>query len=111
MANDKGKQEDREKSRDLGALRQLWPFMAPYTGLMAASILALVMTAIVSLTLPIAGSTATSSPPSAIAALLALGTGLRYYLVTRLGERVVADIRKAVFDRVIGMSRPSTKRS
>jgi ATP-binding cassette subfamily B protein len=39
-----------------------------------------------------------------IIALLALGTGLRYYLVTRLGERVVADIRKAVFDRVLGMS-------
>ncbi|MBQ0751129.1 MAG: ATP-binding cassette domain-containing protein, partial [Roseovarius sp.] len=39
-----------------------------------------------------------------IAALLAVGTGLRYLLVTRLGERVVADIRKAVFDRVIGMS-------
>ena len=40
----------------------------------------------------------------AIAGLLAIGTGLRYALVTRLGERVVADIRKAVFDRVIGMS-------
>ncbi|MEN8738218.1 MAG: ABC transporter transmembrane domain-containing protein, partial [Phaeobacter gallaeciensis] len=38
------------------------------------------------------------------AALLAVGTGLRCALVTRLGERVVADIRKAVFDRVIGMS-------
>jgi ATP-binding cassette subfamily B protein len=40
----------------------------------------------------------------AIAGLLAIGTGLRYALVTRLGERVVADIRMAVFDRVIGMS-------
>ncbi len=39
-----------------------------------------------------------------IAALLAVGTALRYALVTRLGERVVADIRKAVFDRVIGLS-------
>ncbi|MCA3479430.1 MAG: ATP-binding cassette domain-containing protein, partial [Rhodobacter sp.] len=39
-----------------------------------------------------------------IAALLALGTGLRYYLVTRLGERVVADIRRALFDRVVGLS-------
>ncbi|MCK4712076.1 MAG: ATP-binding cassette domain-containing protein, partial [Marinosulfonomonas sp.] len=29
---------------------------------------------------------------------------LRYYLVTRLGERVVADIRKAVFERVITLS-------
>jgi ATP-binding cassette subfamily B protein len=40
----------------------------------------------------------------AIAALLAVGTGLRYYFVTRLGERVVADIRRALFDRVMGMS-------
>ena len=39
-----------------------------------------------------------------IAGLLAVGTGLRYYLVTRLGERVVTDIRKAVFDKVIGLS-------
>jgi ATP-binding cassette subfamily B protein len=39
-----------------------------------------------------------------IAGLLALGTGARYYLVTRLGERVIADIRKAVFFRMISMS-------
>jgi ATP-binding cassette subfamily B protein len=39
-----------------------------------------------------------------VAAALAVGTGLRYALVTRLGERVVADIRKAVFDRIIGLS-------
>jgi ATP-binding cassette subfamily B protein len=39
-----------------------------------------------------------------IAALLALGTALRFYLVSRLGERVVADIRRAIYDRVIGMS-------
>ena len=39
-----------------------------------------------------------------LAGLLALGTGLRYYLVTRLGERVIADIRKSVFDRMITMS-------
>ncbi len=40
----------------------------------------------------------------AIAAGLAIGTGFRYYFVTRLGERVVADIRKAVYDKMIGMS-------
>jgi ATP-binding cassette subfamily B protein len=39
-----------------------------------------------------------------IAGLLAIGSGLRYYLVSRLGERVVADIRRALFDRVVGMS-------
>ncbi|MFN3644297.1 MAG: ABC transporter transmembrane domain-containing protein, partial [Gemmobacter sp.] len=39
-----------------------------------------------------------------VAALLALGTGARFYLVTRLGERVVADIRRSLFDRVTGLS-------
>ena len=39
-----------------------------------------------------------------VVALLAFGTGMRYALVTRLGERVVTDIRKAVFGRVINMS-------
>jgi ATP-binding cassette subfamily B protein len=29
---------------------------------------------------------------------------VRYYFVTRLGERVVADIRRALFDKVMGMS-------
>ncbi|MEJ1996813.1 MAG: ATP-binding cassette domain-containing protein, partial [Maritimibacter sp.] len=40
----------------------------------------------------------------AVALLLAVGTGLRYYLVTRLGARVVADIREAEFSLVIGLS-------
>lgn len=80
--------------------------------------LALVLTAAVSLVLPIAvrrvvdGFNANNAAlldqyflaALVIAALLALGTGLRYYLVTRLGERVVADIRKALFDRVVGLS-------
>ena len=39
-----------------------------------------------------------------IAGLLSVGTALRYALVTRLGERVVTDIRKAVFGRVIHLS-------
>jgi hypothetical protein len=39
-----------------------------------------------------------------VAIIFAGGAALRFYLVTRLGERVVADIRKAVFDRMIGMS-------
>ncbi len=110
--------QDREKSRDIGALAALWPFLRPYRGLMAAAILALMLTASVSLILPLAVRRVVDNfntqdaalldkyfgAALAIAGLLALGTGLRYALVTRLGERVVADIRKAVFDRVIGMS-------
>ena len=49
-------------------------------------------------------STPTSLAALGIAALLALGTAARFYLVTRLGERVIADIRRAIYDRVIGMS-------
>ena len=110
--------QDREKSKRLGALRALWPFLYPYRGLAGLAGLALMLTASVSLILPLAVrrvidnfSTADGrildqyfTAALAIAALLAVGTGLRYALVTRLGERVVADIRKAVFDRVIGMS-------
>ncbi|MCA0947644.1 ATP-binding cassette domain-containing protein [Salipiger pacificus] len=111
-------QDDREKSRKLGSLGALWPFMKPYRGLMIAAVLALIATATVSLTLPLAVRRVVDNfgtqdgalldryfmAALGIAALLALGTAARYALVTRLGERVVADIRKAVFDRVIGLS-------
>ncbi|MRX50759.1 ATP-binding cassette domain-containing protein [Paracoccus sp. S-4012] len=108
---------DRPTTRRVGALAALWPFVRPYRGLLAAALVALVATASVSLVLPLAvrrvvdgfdqGSALLDQYFEAaigIIALLALGTGLRYYLVTRLGERVVADIRRAVFDRVIAMS-------
>ncbi|MEE3317754.1 MAG: ABC transporter transmembrane domain-containing protein [Pseudomonadota bacterium] len=110
--------EEREKSKRIGALRGLAPFLAPYRGMVFLAFCALVLTAGVSLMLPLAvrrvvdGFETESvtllddyfAAALAITALLALGTGMRYYLVTRLGERVVADIRKAVFDRMIGMS-------
>lgn len=110
--------DEREKSKKIGALRALWPFILPYWTLMLAAIAALVSTAIVSLALPLAVRRVVdnfNTAPSeildlyflaaiGIAGLLAMGTAIRYMLVTRLGERVVADIRKAVFDRVIGMS-------
>ncbi|SLN53275.1 Lipid A export ATP-binding/permease protein MsbA [Roseivivax jejudonensis] len=111
-------QQERAKSRRLGALRRLWPFLSPYRGLLAAALAALVATAIISLLLPLAVRRVVDNfeGPDAglldqyflaalgIAGLLAIGTALRYALVTRLGERVVADIRKAIFDRVIDLS-------
>ena len=109
---------EREKSKRLGALAGLWPFVAPYKGMIAASAAALLVTAAVSLVLPLAVRRVVDGFETSVealldsyflaalglAGLLALGTGLRYYLVTRLGERVVADIRMAVFERMIGMS-------
>ncbi len=117
-----GTTEDRARSRDVAALKALLPFMRPYAWGFVAAIVALTLTAMLSLALPLAvrrvidgfggglGAAEIELLDSyfaaalGIAALLAIGTGARYYLVTRLGERVVADIRRAVFDRTIGMS-------
>ncbi|THH35871.1 ATP-binding cassette domain-containing protein [Aliishimia ponticola] len=112
------KNEEREISRELGTLRALWPFLRPYRRLLVAALGALILTSVISLILPLAvrrvvdnfnvedGQVLDAYFAAAlgIAGALAVGTGLRYLLVTRLGERVVADIRKAVFDRVIGLS-------
>jgi ATP-binding cassette, subfamily B, bacterial len=116
MAKDAG--EERVASKKVGALRGLLPFLAPYRKNSALALAALILTAAVSLVLPLAvrrvvdgfnsGDTSLLDQyfgaALGIAALLALGTGLRYYLVTRLGERVVSDIRRALFDRVMAMS-------
>ncbi|MDG1067147.1 MAG: ABC transporter transmembrane domain-containing protein, partial [Sulfitobacter sp.] len=110
--------EERERSRRIGALGALVPFLRPYRLLMFAALVALVATAMISLALPLAVRRVVDTFNSeeaalldqyfmaalAIAGLLAVGSALRYALVTRLGERVVADIRKATFDRVISMS-------
>lgn len=118
MARGDQQLEERAASKKVGALRGLLPFMAPYRGLVIAAGAALVLTAAVSLMLPIAvrrvvdGFAANNAAlldqyfaaALGIAAALAVGTGLRYYLVTRLGERVVTDIRRALFDRVVGLS-------
>src|ERR1700722_1595134 len=40
----------------------------------------------------------------AVVAVLALASASRYYLVTTIGERVVADLRRAVFDHLTALS-------
>ncbi|UWQ22597.1 ABC transporter transmembrane domain-containing protein [Jannaschia sp. W003] len=112
------KASERQGSKRVGNLLRLAPFLRPYRGLLAAALLALTLTAAVSLILPLAVRRVVDGFETSaeglldqyflaallIAGALAIGTGLRYYLVTRLGERVVADIRKAVFGRMIRMS-------
>ncbi|TFL16617.1 ABC transporter transmembrane domain-containing protein [Jannaschia formosa] len=112
------KAADRAGSKRIGSLRALVPYFRPHLGMVLAAVAALVLTAAVSLILPLAVrrvvdgfQTGTSelldqyfAAALAIAGALALGTGLRYYLVTRLGERVIADIRTSVFGRMIRMS-------
>ncbi|ESW60583.1 MAG: ABC transporter [Rhodobacter sp. CACIA14H1] len=108
---------DRAGSKRVGALRGLAPFLRPYRTMTVLALGALVVTAGMSLILPLAVRRVVDGfnedvgildqyfgAALLIAALLAIGTGVRYYFVTKLGERVVADIRRAVFDRVMGMS-------
>ena len=109
--------EDRPTSKRMGALRALWPFLRPYRRQLLLALLALMLTSGISLILPLAARRVVDdfdegagflneyfAAALAIVALLAVGTALRYFFVTRLGERVVADIRKAVFGRVIHLS-------
>lgn len=110
--------EERASSKQVGVLRALVPYFAPYKSLVILALIALTITASVSLVLPVAARRVIDGFAMGdvtllnqyfmgaiiVAAIFALGTGLRYYVVTRLGERVVADIRKAIFARMIGMS-------
>ncbi|SDK65936.1 ATP-binding cassette, subfamily B [Microbulbifer yueqingensis] len=97
-------------------MAELWQFMRPYKWVMLAAGVALVFTA--SITLSIGqgirflvdqGLVASSSAALrngvlvliGLALLMAVGTYARHYLVSWLGERVVADLRKAVFDHIV----------
>jgi len=110
--------KERQPSKKLGALSGLLPFLFPYKGLIVASGLALIITAGLSLVLPLAVRRVIDTFENGnesildlyfaailvVAALLAAGTAIRYALVTKLGERVVTDIRETIFKRVLKMS-------
>ena len=110
--------EERAKSDKIGPLRGLLPFLRPYRTLILYVSMALVAAAALTLSVPVAlrrvidGFDADGAALIdryflalvGVAAALALATALRFYLVSRLGERVMTDIRSAVFDHVSGMS-------
>jgi ATP-binding cassette subfamily B protein len=110
----------RPKSRSLAPLRRVLPFLVPYRGRIAVAGLALICSSAATLALPqFAGGLIDARGMSAAqahalsgfyfafiaaGALLGLAAATRFYAVTWLGERVVADIRKAVFNNVLGLS-------
>ncbi|WP_022706948.1 ABC transporter transmembrane domain-containing protein [Paracoccus zeaxanthinifaciens] len=109
--------EDRPRGRRLGTLAALVPFLRPYRMQALAALVALVATSGISLVLPLAVRRVIDNFDDGAGLLdryfgaallivlgLAVGTAARYYFVSRLGERVVADIRKAVHARVITLS-------
>ena len=109
---------DRPKAQSLRSLQTLYPFLRPYRGTLALALGALLVAAAAMLTLPVAlrqliDRGLTANDPSTInryfigflAAAVVFGVfaALRFYLVTWLGERVVADLREKVYSRVIRM--------
>lgn len=109
----------RPRARRLGSLAALRPFVARYRLQISLAGLFLLMSAAGALAIPAAvgqvidrGFVAENLEHIdrwfwllfAAAAVMAIGGGLRFYWVSWLGQRVVADIRSAVFDRVLVMS-------
>ena len=109
---------DRPAPRSLRPLRTLLPYLRPYRWTLAFALAALLIASAAMLSLPIAlrhlidqGLAASSAETINqyfvvfLLAAVALGgfSALRFYLVSWLGERVVADIRDAVYQRVIRM--------
>ncbi len=110
----------RPKGRSLAPLRAVLPFLKPYRGRIAIAALALMASSSATLVLPlflrglIDARQLTEAQAHALigfygafiaaAAVLGLASATRFYAVTWLGERVVADIRKAVFNNVLRLS-------
>jgi ATP-binding cassette subfamily B protein len=105
--------------RNLKPLMGLMPFVARYKGRAAAAIIALVMAAVATLAVPIAVRRMIDygfdphrvglideyfAVMILVVAVLAVASAMRYYLVTTLGERVVADLRDAVFAHITTLS-------
>ncbi len=109
----------RGANRSLRPLRRLLPFLRPYRWHIAGAGLALLFSSAATLAVPAAirglidhgfsHDDATRIGPYflfllGVAVVLGLATGLRYYFVTWLGERVIADVRRGVFDHVLSLT-------
>jgi ATP-binding cassette subfamily B protein len=109
-----------EPATSLGPLAMILRAAGRYPGQVALSLLALTVTAAATLAIPAGfrliidrGFTQGTNPEEIarwfrylflIVTVLAIGTAARYYFVTLLGERVVADIRLAVQDNLLRLS-------
>ena len=121
--------EHRQKARSVKPLKRLIPFILAYPRLLSAFALFLVLASGLTLLLPAAfrlvvdcgfGGAASSEVCLSVALgtdlsayfivgivlalLLGITSALRFYFISRLGERVVADLRRAVYDHLLGLS-------
>ncbi|MCZ0738129.1 ABC transporter transmembrane domain-containing protein [Phreatobacter sp. AB_2022a] len=103
--------------RRLRPLMALVPYALRYPGLLAGAAVALVVASLATLVVPLAIRRMIDFGFSAegmisqyfamlvgVALVLAIASASRFYLVTTIGERVVADIRAAVFSHLAKLS-------
>jgi ATP-binding cassette subfamily B protein len=106
------------RSVKLRPLMSLLPYVRRYRGRVLAALLALIVAALTTLAVPLAVRRMIDFGFSGeklslidsyfavmigVVALLALASASRFYLVTTLGERIVADLRSDVFAHVAGL--------
>jgi ATP-binding cassette subfamily B protein len=109
----------RPSTRDVASLRRLFPFLAPYKSRLALAGVAVAVAAGTVLAMGAglrrlvdegfsSGNAALLDQALVVLlgviVVLAGATAARFYLVAWIGERVMADIRRAVYDRVVGLS-------
>ena len=107
------------QSRKLRPLLSLIPYVARYRWQASAALIALLVAAGATLVVPIAvrrmidfGFSRDSASlidsyftvMIAVVAVLSLSSAARFYLVTTLGERIVADLRERVFAHLVSLS-------
>ncbi len=108
-------EEAKPKPR-IGTLRALWPFVMRQRGLFVAWLFALAVASVATLSLPLAvrrmidqGFSSGTNIDRAflflfgVALVLALASAARFYFVSLLGERVVADLRNKLYAHLIGL--------
>src|SRR5690606_40012531 len=107
----------------IGVLRTLAPFLGRQRGLVLAWLVALAASSTATLSLPVAvrlmidrGFSDAANVNLAFAVLftvalaLALATALRFFFVSLLGERVIADLRTRLYGHLMGLEdRKSTR--
>ena len=106
------------KKAPLGSLRALWPFVRRHMALFVGWLVALAVSSAASLSLPVAFRTMIDEGFKrgsagdidraflllfGVALVLALGTAARFFFVSLLGERVVADLRERLYAHLIGL--------
>jgi len=112
----------RKRSKAVGPILKLAPYLGRYKIMVVAAFISLVMATLATLAFPLAGGRLVDMMRAeninstghfvdqyflaliAVAAMLGLASASRFYFVSWLGERVVADLRQEVYAHVLKLS-------